>query len=298
MDVRPVGLGLGGADPAGRSAPVARAGSAEVARAGMPRDVAALGQLSERDIARLIALLDPALPEKGALVEELLRTALAAAAEGDAMRTLDRLTEVIAAEPARAPALRAEAGLENMRASVDQLVTRLETAAKLYAEGRLAEAARVQEAAGGKKLADWDAQPEKLLTLAQQLMDAGGHSNYVRAATVAQAMIDGAHWGPAAGEVPVVRAVEERARAEGGEAAARTARGLPVLWRRAPLLILLLAWLALGLAGGGVFALLRHFRRDDWPRAWADVRFDVWGVGFLALVGFGFYMRVRKVRWR
>ena len=29
-----------------------------------------------------------------------------------------------------------------------------------------------------------------------------------------------------------------------------------------------------------------------------DTGFDVWGVGFLALIAFGFYMRVRKVRFR
>ena len=62
------------------------------------------------------------------------------------------------------------------------------------------------------------------------------------------------------------------------------------LWRRAPLLLLLLGWLAGGVAGGSLVALLR----SDLPPSTVSWFFEVWALGFLALVGFGFYMRVRN----
>jgi hypothetical protein len=56
---------------------------------------------------------------------------------------------------------------------------------------------------------------------------------------------------------------------------------LKKLWLQAPLLILLLAWLLLGIAGG-VFNLLGV---------------ENWTLGFLALVGFQFYATVRRPRF-
>jgi hypothetical protein len=50
-----------------------------------------------------------------------------------------------------------------------------------------------------------------------------------------------------------------------------------LLWRRAPLLVLLLTWLAVGIFGGILFS-----------------GFEFWALGFLALVGFGFYRTIRK----
>ena len=70
------------------------------------------------------------------------------------------------------------------------------------------------------------------------------------------------------------------------------------LWLRAPLLILLLAWFAIGLGMAGVSWIWRSLFPDTWPAFLANVGFDVWGVGFLALIAFGFYMRVRNVRFR
>jgi hypothetical protein len=62
------------------------------------------------------------------------------------------------------------------------------------------------------------------------------------------------------------------------------------LWRRAPLLVLLLGWLVAGLFGGAVAALFLNER----AAAAVAVFFEIWALGFLALVGFGFYMRVRN----
>ena len=69
-----------------------------------------------------------------------------------------------------------------------------------------------------------------------------------------------------------------------------------VLWRRAPLLVLLLAWLAIGTAAGLASLVQRKVWPDAWPPWLADAGFSFWGLGFLALVLFGFYARVRNVR--
>jgi hypothetical protein len=65
------------------------------------------------------------------------------------------------------------------------------------------------------------------------------------------------------------------------------------LWRRAPLLLFMLAWFAAGLTGGMIFAIGSRI----WPEGplitLGNLGFELWGIGFLALVGFGFYMRVR-----
>ena len=73
---------------------------------------------------------------------------------------------------------------------------------------------------------------------------------------------------------------------------------LKALWVRAPLLILLVSWFTLGLAAMGVAAVLHFFWPGQFPLSIIDSGFAVWGIGLLALIGFGFYMRVRHVRFR
>ena len=59
-------------------------------------------------------------------------------------------------------------------------------------------------------------------------------------------------------------------------------------WREA--LLVLLLWLAAGLAGAVVAALFR----EDWPTSTIWSFFEMWGIGFLLLILFGFYMRARN----
>ncbi|MGH9653879.1 MAG: hypothetical protein ACRD6B_10510 [Bryobacteraceae bacterium] len=63
----------------------------------------------------------------------------------------------------------------------------------------------------------------------------------------------------------------------------QVARGIRKLWLRAPLLVLLLSWLVAGLIAAAVVPL--------------NAVFELWGLGFLALVGLGFYTRVRNIRF-
>jgi len=70
------------------------------------------------------------------------------------------------------------------------------------------------------------------------------------------------------------------------------------LWNRAPLLVMLLAWFFFGLAGGVAFAVGSRIWPDSTFVAVGDLAFTLWALGFLAMVGFGFYARVRYSRYR
>lgn len=319
MDVRPVSSGPAGTgltQGAGNAGPVAKAPAAATAnnaQATAVIDAAILSLLSQPDLARLVAVLEPPQTGQNATrIGEFLQAATMAAAEGDVTRSLQELAEIVRLDPFRAETVRTEPGLEPIRPQVDSLLARLANVARLDAESRVTEAARAVEARGGRPLAEWEARPETLLAIANRLLDAGGHVNSVRATQVAQAVIDAAHWAPAAGTVsmapssggvseseearaarsPVLSAFQQSWRILRSRAPGRVA----ALWQRAPLLVLLLAWLAVGTAGG----LTSWVQRGLWPEAWPswlnDAGFTVWGLGFLALVLFGFYLRVRNVR--
>ena len=276
-------------------------------------DAAALSILSEPDLTRLVAILEPAQSSQtAAQLAALVQEVLTAAAAGDLTRVLGGVTQLAALDPTRVEAVRSQAALEPVRAPIDALLTRLAQMARLEAEGRLSEAARVLERSGAQKLAGWDARPEVLLSLAARLLEAGGHVNSLRASQLAQTVAEGAQWAPAPVPAPVEDLAAARIRSEIKPLAARPIRtafsrswdtlrkqtpvSVRVLWRRAPLLILLLAWLAVGIVGGSASWLLRTLAPDAWPAALASAGFDLWALGFLALVVFGFYMRVRRVR--
>jgi hypothetical protein len=68
------------------------------------------------------------------------------------------------------------------------------------------------------------------------------------------------------------------------------------LWNRAPLLVLMIIWLCMGIAGGIAVSVLRQLSPDSPLVAISDPGFQIWGLGFLALVGLGFWARVRGQR--
>jgi len=67
------------------------------------------------------------------------------------------------------------------------------------------------------------------------------------------------------------------------------------LWARAPLLVLLLGWLAVGFVAGSIYAILRMYGPSNELEPSVSWGFEIWGVGFLALVGLGFYAKVRDL---
>jgi hypothetical protein len=159
--------------------------------------------------------------------------------------------------------------------------------AKLNAEMKLDQAEQAIDFAGGRKLAQWETTPQTLLHIGQRLYDAGGHANYLRAAALAET-IRSAYWGATLIDDQTAPPTRINFRKEGGfpgiRAFAMASFGklperLRLLWRRAPLLVLLLIWLAVGIFGGALFS---------------GFGFDFWALGFLALAGFGFYRTIRR----
>jgi hypothetical protein len=246
-------------------------------------------------------------------LDALLHAAVGAASAGDVTQAVNSLAAIAVLDPRYAVTALTDSRLGPVHANVETMLNRMVTVAKLEAEARVAEAAQRSDAIAPAKLEGWDAAPETLVGIARGLLESGGHSNYVRAADLAQAVIDASRWAPANSSVlptrpagTVLRAAKPELLAKGGVLSKlgqgwngfrRAARPrVRSLWKRAPLLILLVSWLALGVAGGVVALLVRKFQPQSWSPSLVNSGFEFWATGFLALVLFGFYMRVRKFR--
>lgn len=199
----PIGVGPAGMDLTQTSslAPLAPVGTPERAAVGQSTAdnyASVVSGLSEADIARLIQILDqPVSPEVATQLDALLHVAIAAASVGDVIQAVNRLEAMIVLEPRYAVAVLSEPRLDTIRGDLETMLNRMVSFVKLDAEARLAEAAQRSEAIAPRKVADWDAAPETLAGIAHRLFESGGHANYVRAADLAQAVIDASHWAPA-----------------------------------------------------------------------------------------------------
>jgi hypothetical protein len=261
--------------------------------------------VSAPDIARLIDLIESPLPAQAAAqLQDLLGTLVSSAAAGDVPAALNALSEIAALDPSRPNILRSDPAIASIRANVDQFLDHHTTLARLDAVGRMEQAAREADPSGDGRLPGWDMRPETMLVIANRIFDAGGLANYARAAELSQLIIDGSRWAPANISLPADALGAPRTGRSGGAVrkAMRLASGgwsarLRSLWLRAPLLILLLAWLLVGIAGGGVSMLWHRLGVETWPGSLATLAFQVWGLGFLAMVAFGFYANVRKARF-
>jgi hypothetical protein len=260
---------------------------------------ALLRQLSEPDVRKFLESIErPPPPETAVRIDGLLQASIRAAAEGNVPQALVKLAEFAALDPRRAEALGREPGLAPVQREVGQFMSRLASTARMDAEARLDRAVHVLGAPGSKDLSRQEPMPRVAIVVAERLLEAGGYANCIRSAQVSQALINQYGYAPA----PVVPELTD-ARSDPMEIERallgwrkRWAPRIGILWLRAPLLILLLAWFAAGFAGGCVYAVLRHWWPETWPESLVTGGFELWAVGFLALVGFGFYARVRNVR--
>lgn len=183
----------------------------------------------------------------------------------------------------------------------------------MEAQRRLDQAAELMGTAAAKELPAGALEPETLLSIARHLLDTNRHVDYLRSAELAQVVID--YYGSALSLRPSIprsaalSAGLRRPLLAGARARIAALRRLAVslrkraerrvkrIWLRGPLLVLLLSWLALGLAGAIGLQVLGLYSPGVSGSILIDTGFDVWAIGFLALVGFGFYVRVRTVRF-
>jgi hypothetical protein len=274
-----------------------------VAQPGSDTVASLLQNLSQTEITALLNVIDrPESPAGAAHVHGLLRAATAAAAGGDGNRAMGHLAEFAALAPRQAEALGSQSSLRPIRGEVEHLLSQLSATARLDAEARLAEAATLLEPGGARKLVVRGIRAEILISIAGRLIEAGGYANSLRSAELSRMLIDQCRWAPC----PVPPGFEAPSRIPGVPEDKTPATGTAILivlrralelWRRAPLLFLLLAWFTAGGAGGAVSALLRNCSPQGLPLALAASAFEVWALGLLVLVCFGFYRSIRNLRF-
>jgi hypothetical protein len=309
MDVRGVDAGPAGPEVSGALRGLAGLkghGPAALASLAQSGDTitAILEELSKPEVMKFLEALErqPG-PEMAARLEVLIGASVQAAAEGNVHLALAKLTEFAALSPQRAENLDSEPGLASIRAEVGQLQVRLTSTAHVEAELRLGQVAHLLQADFREPLAH-QIKPETALLIAGRFLEAGGYANSMRSIEVSQTLINQYGW-PTAVPLPIVdlKSVSSNARLElwnegmPFQKLAGIAAWIKHLWLRAPLLVLLLVWFAGGFLGGSLYALLRKFWPQMWPESLVAGGFEVWGLGFLALIGFGFYARVRNIRW-
>jgi hypothetical protein len=289
------------------SARAVYAGLAQLALA----DVAELRELAPADLAKLSNILrfsEPAAPHAPA--DPALREAILAVEDGRFEQAIGYLASAITRDPSRADELRDRPEFAPIRANLDQLLNRVTQVSKIRAESDLARIEHSLDAAGWPKLPQWETRPELLVRLARQLFEAGGYPNYVRSAELAQTVLQSAYWEAFIPQAPPLSPAQQALidsdiNSDIGGALSpapplwktlceEAPVVLRVLWQRAPLLVLFFAWLTIGSAAGLFYALMRIFSPAASLRSLGDTGFSLWALGFLALVGFGFYARLRN----
>jgi hypothetical protein len=147
----------------------------------------------------------------------------------------------------------------------------------------VAKAAHAIEMAGnrGPRMAD-NPDPRTILALANQFIETGQTPNYLRAAELGRVVLS---WYEGPFPRPVGPGTELAGRDR--ERHLRWRETLRKIWLRAPLLILLAGWLLSGAVAG---LLLRAL---SVPASETTGAFNVWAIGFLALVVFQFVVAVR-----
>jgi hypothetical protein len=309
MDVSGVGAGPQAADFSGALRAVVRAATlgGTVQSAG-DMFVSVLQELSEVEMTALLSMIQrPESPQQAEHLDDLLRAAVAAAAHGDGSRAMGPLTELAAMSPRRAETLGSLPSLSSIRGPVERLVSRLNATAKGEAESQLAQAVKLMESTGAKELVVGEIRAEHLILVAGRLLEAGGYANSVWSGELSRMVIDPRLWAPNAAALPLeVKEAGKRRPGTGVFAEIFTAihlvwAGLQLksrtgrMWLRATLLVLLLGWFAIGLAGGLMSAIVRGYWPGVLPASLVEGGFALWALGFLVLIVAGLYGSVRKM---
>lgn len=266
-----------------------------------------LGELSELELVSLLQIFDRRLtPDIAARVDGLLRASVSAVAEGNVAQALLKLTEIATLDPRRAETLGTEPGLAAIRPDVGRLLFRLASTARLDAEARLEQATHLGQTARPNeldgevtgKLAGQAVRPEIAILIAGRLLEAGGYVNCVHSAELSRVLISQYGWVPAPVPTPLMELTSSPIRRAHAslDLLRRWTPWMKRLWLRAPLLFLLLAWFAVGVAVGSISAVIRNYWPQICPQPAVALGFEIWGVGFLALILFALYASVRYPR--
>jgi len=303
----------------GQSGPVAAAGGSSHATSTQPAvltDTAVIRELAVSDLSKLTQILQPSLPpERVARVENLIQEIVQAILDDRREWAVGRFIEAATSDPSRADELRTNPAFDAIRPNVDLLLNRLTNVAKMDAETKLSATEQIFETGGWMKLPHWETAPQALIQIGHRLIEAGGYANYVRTSELATTLriayladVDVQRPLPMMGSASLRKEDSRLKRKGAGDASAalgyyawasllqKMPPRLGALWAKAPLLVLLGSWFSFGLAAGVFSYLAKIVWPDSWIVAASDFGFKLWGVGFLAIVGFGFWARVRNQR--
>lgn len=303
MEVGPVGTGSPNLrDPLVRLAAPASGlteatGPVASASPGKDQVGALLQNLASPLIGDMLALIDRAIfLQDPALLEALLRTAVAGADAQDVPSALAAITKLVTVNPEQGARLvNEEASLLPIRNEVNAVLQHLAVNAKALAEHQIEAASLAVATAkpGATHSAPFD--PHDLLAIAQRFLESGQHINYVRAGELGHIVL--VHYSAPVTELnPPMRISAAKSslsdRPMFPPRTRLTLEHLRAIWQRAPLLVLLAAWFALGLAAGFIHFIGRYTRHQ----LVNAIALEIWTVGFLALVVFQFFVTVRNSR--
>ncbi len=245
--------------------------------------------LANPQIIELLGLMEHSrLTQDPMLLEGLLRTAVAALEVQELPGAIAAMTALVTLNPERgAQLLNQEASLTPIRGEVNDLLQRLTLNAKAEAEQTLAAASLAIET-GAPRVAHSDRpDPQDLLAIAQRFFDAGQHINFLRAAELGQ-MVSSYYLVPVI-DVNASGAFGKRTMGpqpfDGWARLSMALQRLKAIWRRAPVLVLLLSWISVGLVGGFISGPVN------------PIVIEIWAIAFLVLVVFQFFATVQSRRF-
>ena len=238
----------------------------------------------------LLASIDAALaPSDPSLPAHPLQTAIAAVGDRDTERALTALTDYIKQNPDQSAALLANPAFFPIHSEIKQLLWKITSEAGTGANRLLAAAT---DAVNSTSKHPDELNGPAVLAVAERLVESAQLINYFRASELCRTVF--AHY--QAAPPGIARSSFTAGR---GPQSARlpqwlTRKPIATLWRRAPLLLLLLGWLALGVAIGAAALLDRSAGIQFLSRSTVRTVFDLWGLGFLALIVFQFVVTIRR----
>jgi hypothetical protein len=235
--------------------------------------------LSLPQIHNLVRGFDEHRSAQEGVAETHLQGAGAAVADHDLPRAFGHLSEYVRLSPGHAPALLAAPSLIPIQGGIQELLRHATRDAGIGAEGLMATARLVIDSAVDHPLALYG--PD-VLAAAERFAESGQLLNYIRASELSQSVITAYS--------PVRMHPRESLFRRG------LAGVLGALWDKVPVLVLLSVWFALGAAAGITALMIRVSGVPLLSPAAMQEGFELWGIGFLALVGVQFCVSIRRTR--
>ena len=227
-------------------------------RSGQDSVSASLSQLTSAPILNLLQIVEDRVFPEGSQHVESIRTSSRSAIDG------------LYSHPAQVQGPELARGAFDVRDSADKLV---------------AKAAHTIEMTGfhSQRIPD-GLDPRAVIALANQFIATGQLPNYLRAAEMGRMVIS---WYDEASPVSFGLGAGGVARYRQPSLRVRLYGIVRRIWWRAPLLVLLIAWLV---SGGFAGFLMKAMAMPDYRTATA---FKIWAIGFLALIVFQFVATIR-----